>query len=287
MQMTPHRLSAVLLVLGAVLFGGAALLEGAPHAVRASAAQEAVDRDPAVQSALRRVLDANAPAERRAALDALRDLAGPRNARLVRQLLLFAEGSKTTREGMLFGVVLAELDVPRDDVVDALAPLLEDAETDRRASIAGVLAAYEGKTLVRGADFTLYRARLAGPGGPPPGLVRHLYETDADAALLAVTRARAEDPAELRALLWAWHELADLRWKLRLRYLDPDDLPGAADPEALGQLGALATNEHWWARLAAARTALEHPALRGSVPLADLARDEHPLVREWALEAQR
>lgn len=247
-------------------------------------AQDAAPRpDPGLQDGLRRVLAAASAAEQRAALDALRANAGPAHGRLVPQVFLFLEASRDTREAMLAGFVMAELAVPPADAVAALVPLLESDDPARRAALARVLAHYENPSIDRGYDFSVYGPLLERE--PPSALVRHLYETDPDAALLALSRAQVREPAELRPLLWAWHELADLRWKLAFGFLDRTQLPGAA-PELAGTLDALARHPRWWARCAAAQVACEEPALRGLVPLDALARDGHPLVRALALAAR-
>lgn len=239
--------------------------------------------EPLLQDGLRRVLNAASPEEQGAALEFLRANAGARHERLVPQLFLWLEAAPDTREAMLPGWVLEELDVPAADAVAALVPWLEGEDPTRRAALARVLSQYESPALDRGADFAVYRPFLERE--PSLGLVRHLFETDADAALLALTRAQVSDPAELRALLWAWHELADLRWKLRFGFLARAELPRAA-PEAVEVLGGLARHARWWARCAAAQLAREEPALRELVGLDALVRDVHPLVRALALAAR-
>lgn len=238
--------------------------------------------DPALQAGLRRVLDAASEAEQRAALDFLRANAGPAHARLVPQVFLFLEAARGTREAMLAGFVLAELAVPPADSVAALVPMLESDDPERRTGLAGVLTEYEKPSIDRGSDFSSYRPYLEAE--PPPGLVRHLYEADPDAALLTLIRAQVRETAELRALLWAWHELADLRWKLLYGFVERGALPAAASAVA-PSLETLARHPRWWARCAAAQLAREEPALRSLVPLAALREDAHPLVRALARAA--
>ena len=242
--------------------------------------QEAAPRpDPALQDGLRRVLQAATPEAQRAALDFLRANAGPAHARLVPQVFLFLEAARETREAMLAGFVMAELAVPPADAVAALVPMLATDDAGRRAALGRVLSEYEDPSLDRGSDFSVYRPFLEAE--PPPGLVRHLYEADPDAALLALTRAQVREQAELRALLLAGHELADLRWRLLHGFLPRADLPGAAAGRA-ASLELLAHHPRWWARCAALQLAREEPGLRALLPLEALASDAHPLVRELA-----
>jgi hypothetical protein len=235
--------------------------------------------DPALQAGIERLLAATDEAEHRAALAALEVAGGDEHERLVRELFHFGRAATDTREAMLLGVVLAELRVPAAHVVRALVPLLESDDARLRRDVGGVLSEYEDRSLDRGASFTVYRDLIA--AGPTPGLARHLFETDPGAALLALAHAQVTDPAELRALLWAEHEVADLRWRLARGFLAPDVLDARA-AAALRELGFLARHPRWWARLAAAEVARAEPALRAGVPLEELRRDEHALVRAAA-----
>ena len=220
--------------------------------------REALPRpDPSIQTGIRRLLAAGSPEDQRAALEAL--------------------AATDTREAMALGFVLERLAVPELHVVRALVPLLESDDAGARAAVAGVLSEYEHLSVDRGADFSVYRPLLQ--QGLPLGLVRHLFETDPGAALLALTRVQVRDLAELRALLWAEHEVADVLWKLRLGFLAREDL-ARDEPEALAQLDLLARHPRWWVRLYAARIGGLEPAL--AVRSEELRRDEHALVREAA-----
>lgn len=241
-----------------------------------------VERDAALQNAIHALLDASSAEQQEHAFDSLLADAGPRHERLVRQLYLFSETSASTREGMLFGVVLERFSIPPTHVIAALVPLLEGAEAQRRAGIGGVLSQFEDRSIDRGANFDAYRPFLS--GAAPSGLTRYLFETDPDAALSALVRTNGAN--QTRDLLWAQHELADLRWQLNFGYLSRADLPGSAAPEHLAQLEFLSRHELWWARLAAVQLVLDEPGLRSAVPLDALAQDAHPVVKELALAAQ-
>jgi hypothetical protein len=240
--------------------------------------------DARLQSGLCALVEASGSDERRAALQFVAENAGEQSQRLIPQLLLFTEQSRSTREGMLFGALVEQLRIPQQDLVAGLVPLLEEAGAARRASIGGVLAQFEAHSIDRAANFDHYRPFLAAEA--PVGLTRYLYESDPDAALITLTRARVRDAGALRALVHAQHVVADLRWQLRFGYISGTDLPAAAPLAALEALGELATHEAWWARLAAAQLAVEQPGLRSVIPVDALAEDAHATVREVAALAR-
>ncbi|MSR62886.1 MAG: hypothetical protein EXS08_10630 [Planctomycetes bacterium] len=238
--------------------------------------------DATLQAGLQRLLDAPSAAEQRQAFEFLRANAGAAHARLVPQLFRLAQLATDTREAMLEGVVLAELQVPADDVIHALVPLFDGADAALRAALGGVLSEYEERSGEHGADFSVYRALLA--AGPSDGFVRYLLETDPGAGFLALTRAVHWDPAdprELRALLWAEHAVADALWKRSHGFVSADQL-ARATPEAVTQLGVLARHPRWWARLYALQVAADEAGLRSALPLELLAHDENAQVRELA-----
>lgn len=270
-------------VLGAVLgLGGTVGARLATPVRQEQPSLEALRLDPGIQAEIRAVLEAKDLAAWRLALDTLEASAGPGHGRLVPQLFLFSRRATDTREAMFFGVVRRELRLPDEHIVRALVPLLEAPDTALRRDLGGVLSEYEGRSAERGADFSVYRPYFQ--VDPPLGLARHLFETDPDAALLALARARGTEPGELRGLLWAQHEVADARWKLLHGYLAPEELT-RAEAGALGELAGLARHPRWWARLYAARVALEEPAMRAAARLDALVEDAHPLVRECARAA--
>ncbi len=240
------------------------------------------ERDPRIQAEIRRALDATRAEEFSAALETLRDLAGPDFQALVPQLFLFSREATDTKEAMAFGVLREELRIPDLSIVRALVPFLETADVELRRALAGVLSEFEDPSADRPPDFTIYRPlleerRRAG-SELPLGLVRHLYATDPGVALLLLTRLLVEDVPEHRDLLWAEHVVADSIWRERFGFL----AKGEVVPEALEQVRFLSAHPRWWVRLYAAAVMSRHPALRRDDALATLRRDEHPLVRELA-----
>lgn len=239
--------------------------------------------DPVLRERIQGLLAAQNEAGFRAALALLEAGAGPEHGPLVTQLFEFSRRATDTREAMLFGSVLAELHVPPEHVVGALVPLLELPDATLWRDLDGTLSEYEDRSVDRGASFTLYRPYLE--GDPPAGLVRHLFESDPDAAFLALLRAQVHEPGELRQLLWGQHEVADGLWKLRFGFLAPEEL-ASAQPEMAKQLRLLAGHGRWWSRLYAARVVFEVPALAAAADLQSLVLDENPLVREFARAAR-
>jgi hypothetical protein len=239
-------------------------------------------RDPALQSAIRDVLNAGDEPGFAKALDDLRASSGPEYRSLVPQLLLFSMEATDTREAMAFGAIVAALRIPPRDVVGALVPWLESTDTALRAAVGGVLSEYEDRSPDRGPSFSVYRPMLephARTGeGWPNGLLRYLYETDPGTAFLLMLRLHVTEPAELKPLLWAEHVVEEARWKRRFGFLARDE----SDPAAAEELVVLARNAHWWARLYAAEILRQEPAFRSQALESALVRDEHPLVREAA-----
>lgn len=259
------------------------ILCGAPRGAQGTG------HDPRVQGAIRALVDAPDAASRERVLAGFATLGDAGRARLVRQLFLFTEGARTTRDAMVFGALVRRNAWTADDVVAPLVPLLEGADEPRRAALARVLAHYEGRGLHTPADFALYRPYLideadgdaeGGAGGVRDALARHMVETDPAAAVRELARGVADsarlarDAAALdRALRDAWFGAGGR-----------DAAPGSDGRDALR---ALAESEHWWARLAAARAAREGVGLARVVALEALDDDEHAFVRDAARRVTR
>ncbi len=237
-------------------------------------------RDPGAQGLIRALAEAASEEEQRRALQDLER--GLERQDLIQQLFLFSSGAGDTREAMVFGFVRSELCLAPQDIIVALLPFLESEELELREETGNVLSEFEHRSVDRGADLSVYRtileAQLAQGQELAPGLVRHLYRTDAGAALLLMARIHLKDPEELKPILWAEHAIADVLWKQRLGFLGPDEI----EPAAVEQLRILARHPHWWARLHAASVLSAHRAFRAAVPLEPLREDLHPLVREVA-----
>ncbi len=239
-------------------------------------------RDPALQSAIRSALQAGDEKELESSLDTLRRLAGPDHRDLVPQLFLFSKDATDTREAMAFGVLVAQLRIPAQHIIRPLVPLLESSDRELRREIGNVLSEFEDRSVDHGPSFSIYRPLLEAQAragqGFALGLARYLYETDPGAAFLLFLRIQVTAPEELKPLLWAEHAVGETLWKQRFGFLRPNEV----EPEAVEQLRWLAHHPHWWARLYAAQILSRHPAFRAVVPVEELQRDPHPLVREAA-----
>lgn len=254
----------------------------APRAAQEDGAR--LEPDPVLAAAIE---DALSPATEEAlehSLERLRELARPDPRALVCQLFLYSESATTTKGAMAFGVLAEQLRIPDLAIVRALVPLLETRDAARRRALGGVLAEFEHASVDRPPSFAIYRPFLEEPmragAAPPPGLVRHLYETDAGSALLLLARLDRLERHELAEILWAEHVIADVLWKHAHGFLPPDRV----EPAAAGELARLAAHGRWWARLYALRVMGETPAFRDPAAIRRLADDAHPLVREAALE---
>ncbi len=240
------------------------------------------DWDPRVQGAIQRVARAADADGHARALAALADLEAAGRARLVRQLFLFGEAARDTRDAMVFGALVERYGWTADEVVGPLVPLLDGADAERRAALARVFAHYEGRTLTDAADFTVFRPHLA--GGANEAVVRHVVEADPASAVALLSGALPVDPTRARELA---SDAAALDRTLRAAWFGAGGRDAAPDAAGAAALARLAAGEHWWARLAAARAAREGKGLAAAATIDLLDADPHPFVREAARRVTR
>lgn len=111
-------------------------------------------------------------------------------------------------------------------------------------------------------DFTQYEVFLtASTNAPADALIGYMYDRDPSAAVRSMARVYGSGSDE-----------ADVATAIK------------GDPKVA--LQSLAARPEWWARLYVAETMKKTPRLRDAAILAQLERDEHPLVRE-AVNATR
>ena len=238
--------------------------------------------DPDAQREIRAVMHAQANADRDAALGQLeaRRQAAPRV--LAEQLFLYSASASSTRDGMAFGVLRPRLGLEDETLVAALVGFLESTDEPLRAEAARFLAEFEGAEADRPPTFVHYRPFLEAPirrgAEPPPGLTRHVYETDPGRALLLLARIAERRQDELRRVLWAEHVTADAIWRHAHGFAEAGD----AEPAVTRELALLGASEAWWARAYVARVARAHPELGQSARADALTSDAHPLVRRLA-----
>lgn len=249
-----------------------------------------LEPDATVQAAIAEFMNPANEEAQKAALASLRENGGQQFRELIPQLVYYSWKAESTRDGMALGVIVERLRIREGAMLRAIVPLLETGDVGLRKELAGILVAYEKHSADAPPSFTSYRPFLAEPmvkgEEPPPGLVRHLYETDAGTAMLLLMRIERPERSELRGILWAEHEVRDTLWKQRFGFLWKDRV----EPEAAEQLDMLSLHPRWWARLYAAQIMRDHAAFREPGAIERLAHDSHPLVKAAArplLEGKR
>lgn len=252
----------------------------------ASAADEdrvVVAPDPALQSAIARIVEASPGQQQQDALDGLADLAGPSHEQLVRQLVYFASRAQGTKEAMAAGVIIRRLNIPDLSIARALAPCVgaDDPAVDK--SVRNILGGLEKRSAGRRPDFSVYREIIADHvrAGEklPDGLIRHMYDADAGVALLTLMRAhQLREPEDLKEILWAEHTVADVLWKQQYGFIGRDEI----EPAAALELAKLSVHQEWWVRLYVSEIMRKHPAFRQQGLAEQLTSDNNQLVRESA-----
>ena len=243
------------------------------HAVAGAATPAAsITSDPRMQAAIERAAGAHSEDELNTEMRALAALAGPNFRDLVPQLVVFTLRQQDTRAAMTPAVIRARLGITDAQLVEALLPYLETPDAQQRAQLRNWLGAVDAAH-GEPRDFGVYRTIVAGHRDDPPlGLVRYMYETDADGAVTSLAEIYAE-PARRGELLAARRPIADYRAGQR----------GAAGVAAAqAALRTLSSDPAWWLRLYAAATFAQLPELRTPELVEPLRRDAHPLVREMA-----
>lgn len=208
---------------------------------------------------------------------------------VVAQLLWFAaRHHDKARTKAFVGKVLTRLEAPKDVIVVGLAPHLDNREENVRVMVQELLTGYEDRSATRQPDFSAYRALIeadvrAGKE-PPPSLVRLMYTSDPGTALQNMVRAcQLRDPAEIKAILWGEHVVAELFWKRRYGFVERK----AVDAAAVQELDKLARHPRWWVRLYVAEIIRAHPELGLPEVLDRLKEDadrrvSKALQSEWA-----
>lgn len=244
-----------------------------PHAAACNAtAGAALASDPRMQAAIERAASAKTDEEFAAEVRALAALGGPNFRDLVPQLVVFALQQRDTRAAMTPAVIRTRLGITDAQLVEALLPYLDTPDPQQRAQLRNWLRAVDTATGDR-RDFRIYQTIVAARRDDPPlGLVRYMYDTDADAALAALAEIYAE-PGRRGALLDARRPLAAYRAGRR-------DESGVAAARAA--LHTLSGDPAWWQRLYAAAALAQMPELRTPELIEPLRRDAHPLVRDMA-----
>jgi hypothetical protein len=229
-----------------------------------------------MQAAIARAAGAHTDEELAAQVRALAALGGPNFRDLVPQLVVFALQQRDTRAAMAPAVIRARLGITDAQLVEAVLPHLETPDPRQRAQLRNWLGAVDAAN-GKPRDFRVYQTIIGGRRDEPPlGLVRYMYDTDADVAVTTLAAIYAE-PAQRRTLAEVRRPVADAL---------ADHRAGRSHPSraalARAALQTWSRDPAWWARLYAAAALAQMPALR-TPELVDLLRsDSHPLVRDMA-----
>lgn len=262
--------------------GSIALFALASSTASGQEAAPALTPDAALQEAIATFMHAPEEDGKKDALARMREGAGPQFRILIPQLVYYSWKAESTQDGMALGVIKDRLRIREGAMLRGLVPLLETGDEDLRRELAGVLAEYEKHTPDAPPSFSGYRQFLTGPieagEEPPPGLVRHLYETDPGTAMLLIMRIERPERDELRRLLWAEHEVRDTLWKQRFGFLGTDQV----EPAAAEELDMLSLHPRWWARLYAVQILRKHEGFREPGMIDRLGHDAHPHVKAAA-----
>jgi hypothetical protein len=232
-----------------------------------------------MQVAIERVAAAQSEAELDAALRVLAGLAGPGYRDLVPQLVVFTRQPRDARAALAPGVIRERLGITDAQLLDGLLPMLEAPDGQQRAQLYNWLGGIDARS-GEPRDFSLYRRVIAARRDAPPlGLVRYMYDSDAETAVAVLAEVYAE-PAQRRALVEARRPV-NQAWAGPRAGRPPDAAQIAA---ARAALQTLARYPEWWVRAYAAAALVQMPPLRTPELLQPLQADPHPLVRDLVQE---
>lgn len=205
---------------------------------------------------------------------------------LIPQLLWFAaQHDQDVRAKAFVGEVLARLSAPKEVIVAALAPQLDNRDDTVTAMVQDLLKGYEDRSAIRPPDFSAYRtiieADVRSGREPQTSLVHFMYSSDPGTALQTMVRAcQLRDPAEIKPILWSEHVVAELFWKRRYGFAERK----AVEAEVLQELDKLSRHPRWWVRLYAAEIVKAHPELGNPEVVKRLKDDADIRVREHGTE---
>lgn len=211
--------------------------------------------------------------------------------RLVPQLLFYStqfepgDPDARIKRFAAFHLLVNRLDIPVHTVMNALVPYLDSSDKVVRATVGELLISYENPSHNRPPDFSNFGGILESSfrqtGEPPTGLVRHMYEAHAPAALLSLipsqpTENRDRDPKGELAMLLAEHTVSDVLWRFEHKFMDDAQARAAASEH----LKLLAGSKRWWVRCYPAYMMKVHPVLRIEDIVQLLRKDTHKAVAD-------
>ena len=236
--------------------------------------------DPRVQETIRRLMAAPIDSQETfdREIEPLRDI--PRDE-LIRQLLLWELDAKGTEEAMMPGILIMEqLEIPIQQIPNALADYLQTATPSQRKQMENWLGGVEGQDREGPPNFRPYvevlRHRRTTGEPLPLGLIGHMYRVDPQEALFSMVQLYEPDPLQAKPLRWSDHTVQEVLWRQQWQFEVDAQILAAARNE----LDAMSRNHQWWVRLYVAEIVPRYPELDADGLVERLRQDEHALVRE-------
>ncbi|MBK8268538.1 MAG: hypothetical protein IPK83_09645 [Planctomycetes bacterium] len=274
--------------IAAILMGLAPFFAANAHAQIAGSNSVGISPFANYQDSFERLAKAADRASFDAEMARLVELIGTDQSTAIEQLLWYStKHDQHEKTPALVGGVIKIIGASNEAMIRALVPHLDNVDSELRGRAARWLVGCEDHSAVRPPDFSIYRAiieeDIRANREPQITLVRHMFQSDAAAALLTMVRAcQLRDPADIKPILWAEHTVADLLWKRRNGFVGPKD----TSQEAVAELETLSRHSLWWVRLFAAEVIRNIPELATPGMKERLQSDENGAVREAATRKQ-
>jgi hypothetical protein len=172
-------------------------------------------------------------------------------------------------EAMLPALVARELDLSEPLFADALEPYMDTGNARVDHQVRGAIGAAENYRVV-------FEKRFRRGDELPRETIEYLYATAPSETMLTIQEAHGRtDPRQWRPVLWAEHQVSDVRWKWGYGFLDRDKV----EPEAMEALHTLAVHPDWWARLYVAQVMKQHRPFRSESLIEMLCADADESVQ--------
>lgn len=229
------------------------------------------DLRPAITRAAEAIVRQDAGAEEQ--MRALREAGKDRRTEMLKEIAAFLSDSNSTEQSMAGALILNRLEFTADEKIDVALAGLPTAAPPLRRVLTDLLSTVDRP---EGAepDFAVYESRLRKPG-PPPALIRYLYDVSPEAAVGIMERVFGAGAAGGSG------EKVQIVTRILSR-AGAGAAPTERDlAEARRALEALAADEAaWWRRLYVAALLSREPALATPQLTSRLRHDADPRVRE-------
>jgi len=251
--------------------GGLLLAAVLAPASACAAAPMGSDLRPAITRAAEAIVRQDAGAEEQ--MRALREAGKDRRTEMLKEIAAFLSDSNSTEQSMAGALILNRLEFTADEKIDVALAGLPTAAPPLRRVLTDLLSTVDRP---EGAepDFAVYESRLRKPG-PPPALIRYLYDVSPEAAVGIMERVFGAGAAGGSG------EKVQIVTRILSR-AGAGAAPTERDlAEARRALEALAADEAaWWRRLYVAALLSREPALATPQLTSRLRHDADPRVRE-------